>query len=50
MLKFAGEVKNYVPDVMFTVVDIIGEEKVKRSQEIADEVGIRLRIREYIPD
>lgn len=50
MLRFAGEVKNYVPDVMFTVVDIIGEEKIERSQEIADEVGIRLRIREYIPD
>ena len=50
MLKFAGEIKNYVPDVMFTVVDIIGEEKVRRSQEIADSVGIRLRVREYIPD
>ena len=50
MLKFAAEIKNYVPDVMFTVVDVIGEDKIKRSQEIADSVGIRLRVREYIPD
>lgn len=50
MLKFAGEIKKYVPDVMFTVVDVIGEEKIKRSQEMADSIGIRLRVREYIPD
>ncbi|WP_124100405.1 TIGR04100 family radical SAM protein [Ruminococcus sp. Marseille-P6503] len=48
MLGFAGRVKNYVPNVMLTVVDIIGEEEIKKSQEIADKAGIRLRVREYI--
>lgn len=50
MLSFASRVKEYVPEVVFTVVDIIGEEEIARSQRIADEVGIRLRVREYIPD
>lgn len=50
MLKFAGEVKNYVPEVMFTVVDVIGEEKIAQSQALADEIGIKLRVREYIAD
>ena len=50
MLKFASEVKEYVPEVMLTVVDIIGEEKVARSREIAESIGVKLRVREYIPD
>jgi len=50
MLKFADEVKHYVPEVMFTVVDIIGEEEIERSRRIAESVGIRLRVREYIPE
>lgn len=47
MLGFAKRVKEYVPNVMLTVVDIIGEEEIKRSQAIADSVGITLRVREY---
>lgn len=47
MLGFAGRVKEYVPNVMLTVVDIIGEEEIKRSQAIADSVGIKLRVRKY---
>ena len=50
MLDFAAQVKEYVPSVMFTVVDVIGEEEIKRSQEIADSVGIKLRVRELITD
>ena len=50
MLSFASRVKNYVPEVVFTVVDIIGEEEIARSQKIADEIGIRLRVREYISE
>ncbi len=48
MLTFAGEVKNYVPNVMLTVVDVIGEENIKKSREIADRVGISLRVRELV--
>lgn len=50
MLNFAKEVKNYVADTMFTVVDIIGEEEIARSQQLADKCGIALRVREYIED
>lgn len=48
MLKFASEVKSYVPRVMFTVVDIIGEEETARSKALADSIGIELRVRAYI--
>lgn len=47
MLDFAKEVKKYVPDVMLTVVDVIGEEEIKKSQAVADSIGIKLRVREY---
>ena len=50
MLDFAARVKDYVPNVMLTVVDIIGEEEIRRSREIAEGIGIQLRVREYIPD
>ena len=48
MLSFAKRVKEFVPEVMLTVVDIIGEEEIKKSQAVADSVGIHLRVREYI--
>jgi hypothetical protein len=32
---------------MLTVVDVIGEEEIAKSQAIADKVGIQLRVREY---
>ena len=47
MLKFAKQVKEYVPNTMLTVVDVIGEEEIAKSQAIADSVGIKLRVREY---
>jgi radical SAM enzyme (TIGR04100 family) len=47
MLSFAKRVKEYVPRVMLTVVDIIGEEEIAKSQAIADSVGIELRVRPY---
>ncbi len=50
MLTFAKNVKEYVPDVVLTVVDIIGEEEVERSRQVAESIGVRLRVREYIPD
>ncbi|MCD8095548.1 MAG: TIGR04100 family radical SAM protein [Ruminococcus sp.] len=48
MLKFASEVKNYVPHTAFTVVDVIGEEKIAQSEALADSIGIHLRVRKYI--
>lgn len=48
MLKFASEVKNYVPEAMLTVVDVIGAEEIEKSQKLAESIGIKLRVREYI--
>ncbi|MGN1085548.1 MAG: TIGR04100 family radical SAM protein [Porcipelethomonas sp.] len=47
MQKFAVECKKYVKNVVFSVVDVIGEEQLKASQEMADKLGIKLRIRKY---
>lgn len=48
MLTFASAVKRYVPEVVFTVVDVIGPEKIAESQRVADSVGIPLRVRKEI--
>lgn len=47
MLAFAADCKKYLDDVRFSVVDIIGAENVQKSQEVADSVGIPLRVRVY---
>ena len=47
MLRFAAQVKGFVPNTVLTVVDIIGEEEIAKSRAIADKVGIQLRVREY---
>ena len=48
MFDFAKTVKEYVGEVMFTVVDVIGEDKIELSRQLAEKAGIRLRVREYI--
>lgn len=47
MLKFTVDCKKYLEDVRFTVVDVIGGENVRKSQELADSLGIPLRVRAY---
>ena len=47
MLDFAKKCKAYVPNVVLTVVDIIGEEKIKACQKITDEIGVTLRVRPF---
>ena len=47
MLSFAKDADKYVPKAMLTVVDVIGEEEIAKSQAIADSVGIELRVRKY---
>ena len=44
MLDFAKKAKQYVKNVILTVVDIIGEEKIIKCQNIADELGVTLRV------
>ncbi|MGN0621875.1 MAG: TIGR04100 family radical SAM protein [Porcipelethomonas sp.] len=47
MQKFAAECKKYVPNVVFTVVDVIGKEEISAAQAVADRLGIKLRVRAY---
>lgn len=47
MLDFAKMCKAYVPNVVLTVVDIIGEEKIEACQKITDEIGVTLRVRPF---
>lgn len=48
LLKFAEDCKKYIPSVKFTVVDVISEEEIERCKKIADDMGIPLRVREWI--
>ena len=47
LLKFAEDCKKYVPDVRFTLVDVVSKEEIKSAQEVADKMGINLRVRKY---
>ena len=48
LLKFASDCKKYIPEIKFTVVDVITKDEIARCQKIADELGIKLRIRNWI--
>jgi radical SAM enzyme (TIGR04100 family) len=45
MLKFASDCKAYVPQTVFSVVDVIGKEKIEQSRALAKKLGIPLRVR-----
>lgn len=47
MLEFAKDCKNYIPKVMFTIVDVIPQDDILKCKQISDELGIPLRIRTY---
>lgn len=47
MLDFAGKCKKYTDDVMLSVVDVIGDEEIAKCQKIADDLGIKLRVRKF---
>ncbi|WP_373154724.1 TatD family nuclease-associated radical SAM protein [Clostridium sp. AUH-JLR23] len=47
MLDFAKSCREYVPFVVMSVVDIIGEEKIKKCQAICDDLGVTLRVRPF---
>lgn len=48
LINFAKDCKEAGVNCWFSVVDCIGEEQLQRCRKIADEVGIPLRVREYI--
>ncbi|MGN0664946.1 MAG: TIGR04100 family radical SAM protein [Huintestinicola sp.] len=47
MLDFASECKRYVPNVMFTVVDVISDREIQDAKDISARMDIPLRIRKY---
>lgn len=47
MLKFAVGCKEYVPNVVLTVVDCIGKEEIDTCQAICDRIGVTLRVRPF---
>ena len=46
-LSFAKACQRYVPNVVMTVVDVIGEEEVAACQKVCDTHGLHLRVRPY---
>ena len=48
MLDFARDMKNMGVQTKFTVVDVITKDEIARCQQLADSMGIPLRVREYI--
>lgn len=47
MLDFAKKAKEYVPNVVLSVVDVIGEEEIEKCRKVAEETGVTYRVREY---
>ncbi|MCK4261343.1 MAG: TatD family nuclease-associated radical SAM protein [Halanaerobiales bacterium] len=47
MLDFAREAKKYIPQVILSVVDY-GGINIDKAKKIVDEIGVELRVREYI--
>lgn len=47
MLKFAVNCKTYIPNVVMTVVDCIGQEEINTCQAICDKIGVTLRVRPF---
>jgi radical SAM enzyme (TIGR04100 family) len=48
LLDFAKDAKGCIDKVVFTLVDVISKEEIEKCQKLADEMGIELRVREYI--
>jgi TatD family-associated radical SAM protein len=47
MLDFAKRASKQISRVILSIVDVIGEEKIKEAERIAEEIGVKLRVRNY---
>lgn len=47
LLNFAKEAKKYIPRVILSIVDD-GQIDIKKAQQITDDLGVELRVRDYI--
>lgn len=45
MLKFASDCNKYIKEVKFSVVDTISKEQIEKSYDIANKVGVELKVR-----
>lgn len=48
MLDFAKKAKEYVPEVVFSVVDVMEEADIEKCRQIAADIGVNFRVRELI--
>ncbi len=48
LLRFAKACKEKGIQVRLSVVDCIGEDEIRRAQEIAEGLGVELRVRKYV--
>jgi TatD family-associated radical SAM protein len=48
IIDFGRECKKYIHRVVFSIVDVVGEEQIEKARKIAEEVGAELRVRRYI--
>lgn len=47
MLKYAVSCKEYVPNVVMTVVDCIGQEEIEACKRVCDTIEVPLRVRPF---
>lgn len=47
MLDFAKKAKKYVPRVILSVVDVIGEDEIEKCRKVCESVGCEYRVRVY---
>ncbi len=47
MLDFAKAAKDHVPNVVLSIVDVIGKDEIEECRKIAEKIGVTFRVREY---
>lgn len=47
MLKFASDCIGHIPNIVMTIVDIVGEEEIQACRKVTEELGISYRVRNY---
>lgn len=48
ILDFANKCKKYIPNVIFSVVDLISREDIQACRQIAEGIGVDFRVRHFV--
>ena len=48
LLDNVKNAKEYIPEVKLSLVDVVGEEEIKKAKELSESLGVDLRVRAYI--